>query len=484
MNFKGCHPKLHRIHWPSMRLLLDLIRRNLGFFLLATAAALGLRLTFVFFFPHLAGDTFVYGDIAKTWLNHGVFGFTGASGVRPTLIRLPGYPAFLAAVFSVAGQDHYGAVMMLQAVIDTGTCLVVCALALELMNERAAKAAYLLSALCPFTANYTAAPLTETLAICCAAHTLYYGVRGLRGLNQGRLETLLWLCCGLWTAAGAYMRPDGVMLLAPLGAVLLFYLVRRPGKRLTLVAGTLLLFTSLLPLAPWTVRNWKTFHVLEPLAPRYANDPGEFVPAGFNHWVRTWLADFVSVEEIYWPVTGDALPAGKLPQRAFDSPSEYEQTMTVIAHYNDQLDIDHSLDQEFEQLARQRVARHPVRYYLWLPFLRISSMWLRPRIEMLPVEPRWWEFSEHPSESMLAAALAGFNLALLAAAVIGWKRWDLGVYGVVLVGFVLLRSSFLGGLENPEPRYVLECYPVLLMYAGGGLARRKEPEVGEPSIAQ
>ena len=35
----------------------------------------------------------------------------------------------------------------------------------------------------------------------------------------------------------------------------------------------------------------------------------------------------------------------------------------------------------------------------------------------------------------------------------------------VLVAFVALRSLFLGSLENPEPRYTLECYPVIVLLA-------------------
>jgi hypothetical protein len=34
-----------------------------------------------------------------------------------------------------------------------------------------------------------------------------------------------------------------------------------------------------------------------------------------------------------------------------------------------------------------------------------------------------------------------------------------------LLTFVVLRSVFLGTLENPEPRYTLECYPVVLLFA-------------------
>jgi hypothetical protein len=35
--------------------------------------------------------------------------------------------------------------------------------------------------------------------------------------------------------------------------------------------------------------------------------------------------------------------------------------------------------------------------------------------------------------------------------------------------FVVLRSLFLGSLENPEPRYTLETYPVIIVLAAAGL---------------
>src|SRR6516162_7852788 len=113
------------LHWPSqfMKKLLNLVRQNWLFFLLATLAALALRFFFVFRLPHMAGDTWVYGDIARNWLNHGIFGVTDDGAIRPTLIRLPGYPGFLAAIFAVFGQEHYRAVLIVQALIDTNTCL-------------------------------------------------------------------------------------------------------------------------------------------------------------------------------------------------------------------------------------------------------------------------------------------------------------------------------------------------------------------------
>jgi 4-amino-4-deoxy-L-arabinose transferase-like glycosyltransferase len=453
-----------------MRQLFELVRRNWLFFLLATAAALALRLFFVLRFPHIEGDTFVYGDIAKNWLNHGVFGLTDNGAVRPTLIRLPGYPGFLAAVFAVFGQEHYRAVMVMQALLDANTCLVIAGIALEVMNARAAKAAYLLAALCPFTAMYAAAPLSETLAIFCVAHALYYGVRGLKALQNGQSAPLLWLPCGLWTAAGIYMRPDDGLLLPALGLALLVLLFRSSHRKQAVFAGAVLALASLGPLVPWTMRNWRVFHVWQPLASRYANDPGEFLPRGFNHWVRTWMADFVSVEEVYWKVSGEPVGPGTLPERAFDSRTQYDQTLELISRYNQQLYIDPELDAGFEQIAVVRENQNPMRYYCWLPFLRTADMWLRPRTEMLNIETRWWEFTRHEGESWFALAWAAWNALYLAAALRGWRRCRLGIAGWLLIGFVILRSFFLSSLENPEPRYVLECFPVVLALAGGAFA--------------
>ena len=337
-----------------MAKLIELVRRNWLFFLLVTIAGLALRLYFVFYHPHVAGDTWVYGDIAKNWLDHGIFGLTDNGEIRPTLIRLPGYPGFLAAMFAIFGREHYTAVMIVQAFIDTNTCLVIAGLALELMNVRAAKTAYLLAALCPFTASYVAAPLSETLAICCVAHALYYGVRGLKALEQDAPAVRLWAIAGFWTAAGIFMRPDNGLLLPAIGLALLAVFFRKANKKHVVFAGLLLAFTSLGPLVPWTVRNWRVFHVWQPLASRYANDPGEFLPRGFNHWVKTWMVDYVSVEEVYWKVSGDPIDPQQLPSRAFDSRPEYEKTLALIARYNQQLYIDPQMDDEFEETARVR----------------------------------------------------------------------------------------------------------------------------------
>src|SRR5437588_13018898 len=144
--------------------MLDLIRRNWRFFVIGSAAALVLRFLFLFRFPAVVTDSFVYGDIAKNWLQHGSYGFSGAD-ITPTYIRLPGYPAFLAFIFAIFGGDHYRAVLVTQMFVDIGTCFIIADMARRVISPRAAKATFVLAAVCSFLANYAAAALTETLEI-------------------------------------------------------------------------------------------------------------------------------------------------------------------------------------------------------------------------------------------------------------------------------------------------------------------------------
>src|SRR5258705_522362 len=99
---------------------------------LALAAGLALRLWFVARVARVGGDTLVYGNIARNWMQHGVYSLSASPSVPvPTLIRLPGYPLFLMACFSLFGVEHYTAVMYVQCVIDLCTCLLIAALFAE-----------------------------------------------------------------------------------------------------------------------------------------------------------------------------------------------------------------------------------------------------------------------------------------------------------------------------------------------------------------
>ena len=441
------------------------------YFLLVTLAAFALRFFFYIRFPHVTGDSLIYGDIAKNWLQHGIYGLSHAEGPRPTWIRLPGYPAFLAACFLLFGSEHYNAVLLVQIVIDVAGCFVIADLARRTVSPRAARFAFLLAALCPFTANYTVAPLAETLSIFFTALALDCAVAAFQAAEEGLTRWSAWMGCGIAVAAGVLLRPDGGLLLVALGVFLMWRIWQRPAVRARLFwAGALLLAVSLAPLAPWTVRNWRDFHRFQPLAPRYASDPDEFVPSGFDKWMRTWVVDYVSTEEVYWQVPGDDVDLHNLPSRAFDSAPEREKTQAIFNDYAKTHFVGPELNARFAELATERIKRAPLRYYVWLPALRIADMWLRPRTEMLPLNTRWWEYGNDTRSSVVATLWGALNLLFLFAAVMGLVRGPRPRYLALMLLFVLLRSAFLGTLENPEPRYTLECFPVVLLLGGAWLS--------------
>jgi 4-amino-4-deoxy-L-arabinose transferase-like glycosyltransferase len=476
--------------------VLELLRKNAWFFLGASLAALALRLLFVLRFPGIVDDSRLYADIATNWLQHGVYGVTDSGQIMPTFSRLPGYPTFLAAIFAVFGINNFRAALLIQTLFDVGTCFLVADLARRWLSHRAAKAAFLLAALCPFLANYAAAALTETLEIFFTTLALDLALFGFAGLfnengnaagNDLALKLTAWLGCGLSVGACILLRPDGGILFAAIGAYWLLLFLRLMISRRApsrggsaprlfpmLCTGVILAIGAFAPLVPWTVRNLHTMHRFEPLAPRYANDSDEVVMAGFSRWSKTWIADYTSVQEIYWNMPGDPINVASLPRRAFDSLQERHETAQLLADYNRDHDATPELDARFAALAAERIKTAPLRYYLWLPALRIADMWLRPRTELLPSDPRWWEFNDERPWLAVSIIFGLINLAYVGAAAAGLLRAR-DLFGVGLfVFFLLLRSLFLGTLENPEPRYTLELYPAVIVAAAATFVRKSD----------
>jgi hypothetical protein len=442
------------------------------FTVVALAGGAALRLWVIHAHPQIQGDSLVYGDIAANWLTHGVYGHSvghpsGPNTIEPTLVRLPGYPAFLALCFAVFGIANYAAVMYLQAIIDLGACLLIAGLAAKVCRQRgcgrrAGRIALLLAALCPFTANYVAAPLTETLSIFCVA----LGFRALAEVLEA--PRLLWtaLLIFSWSYA-ALLRPDGALLAVVLWVALIVYGRKSMGLastlRLAVIAGLL----SLLPFVVWTARNARTFGVFEPLAPRYANDPGEFAAPGFVRWVRSVAADLTSTSEIYWNGNSDRIDFGSLPARAFDNAAQYQETRHILKQYNATTTLTPELDAGFAQLARERIRAHPFRFYVTLPLLRLADMWFRPRVETLNGQLRWWQYAQHPAETRVAVFYGLLNLVYLIVAFFGALRWPR--LAGAMVAMIAVRSFLLATLEAPEPRYTLECFPVLIVLAAVAL---------------
>jgi 4-amino-4-deoxy-L-arabinose transferase-like glycosyltransferase len=350
------------------------------------------------------------------------------------------------------------------------------------VSRRAAYWALWLAVLCPFTANYTAEPMTETNSIFCVALGLFAAGRLIRATClRGRLPWGYLALTALALAGAILFRPDGGLLAAAIVPGIWWY-TRRRARRLSLRAALLCALLAALPLVPWTIRNYRVFHVFQPLAPRYATDPGESTLPGFVRWTKTWLMEYVSSPEVYWKGDDSPIDMKLLPSRAFDSAEEYRQTGQLISDYNVDCTDTPAIDARFNALAGQRINRHPFRYFVVLPVARVADMWLRPRTELItdssPFEAmnslipiRWWEWRQHPTGSLVAFGYGLLNALLLTMAVIGFIRRRVP-FAAMLCAYIIFRCLLLATMENAEPRYTLEAFPIVIVAAAVAIAPR------------
>jgi 4-amino-4-deoxy-L-arabinose transferase-like glycosyltransferase len=444
----------------------------------AVCAGLALRVYLVLKFPVAdTGDAPFYIELAWNWLKNGVYGFAVHGQLTPVDMRVPGYPAFLAAVFAVAGQSPRAA-MLAQVVVDLATCFVIALIAARLAPEssrrRVALAGLWLAALCPFTANYTAVVLTETLVIFLTA----LGILVLLQTDVGtahvaRARAFLanpWLLAGIVVGFGTLVRPETPLLLFAAGLVLLAKWWRPADWMKLTRAGVLLGLGLLIPLVPWAARNWRTLHDVQFLAPRYSELPGEYTPLGFTAWTNTWMWRFRDVYLTQWKVNEEEIAIDELPAYAFDSQDEKERMADLLDEYNEALTIDPSLDQEFREIGRERTERHPLRTYVKVPLLRTLTLWFTPRVELLPSSGHLWplreEWQDDRPDFLVTLGLSVVNFIYLALALVGaWLARRRPGWALLILFCVVRTLFFVAFVETPEPRYVLECFPAVIALA-------------------
>jgi hypothetical protein len=589
-------------------------------------------------------DGRMYAQIARNVLEQHVYSHETEAPYDPSFIRLPGYPLFLASIYTVFGHTNNGAVRVVQALIDTATCALVALLAFywqpdEKRKRATAIAALALAAVCPFTAIYAATILTEVpttflvLAMCLAATFALRERATTEDTEEAKDNTsskkphLWWLVAGLLGGLAVLFRPDSGLFAAAIGLTLVITGLRpiwsavasaarhrfgssaevsqsahdpKRRRRFALpahskylsrvfIAGTLFSLAFVVVLVPWTIRNARVFHLFQPLAPSHGEMPGEFVPRGYNQWLRTWLDDESYVSPFLWSLDSEPIDIDDVPPSSFDSADEKTRVAELLDEYNhppgaanpaqsqtsatpapqssptqtptpgaagsngqsiskptltsappqntnpeknakanansnansdaedagdegDQNDnssdqgdesdngADESdqaqtenhgpvemtpeIDAGFAQIARERIARHPFRYYVWLPLKRAHTMWFDTHSQywpfdgtLLPLEDLDYEHHQHIWLPLFAGLTGIYTLLGLAGA---WLLWDSRKFAarrwLLLVSLaIVLRLVLFSSMENPEPRYLVEFFPFLAILGGIAIARVPRP---------
>jgi 4-amino-4-deoxy-L-arabinose transferase-like glycosyltransferase len=485
------------------------MKRIFSHTVVALLAGLCLRLFFVFKFPFAPTDTALYEQLATNWLQHHVYAVTVNGALVRVDLRMPGYPAFLAIIYAISGRVGPDARLwatLVQSVADLGACLFTAGLAALLALLRPDPGSWRrvfivtlwIAALCPFTANYAAVPMTEVFAWFFTAAAFVSLIALIWSACGGKAalfktewatrhaESIFALASGFLIGMGTLFRPETPLLLV--AAWILFAFIWWKKRRFLFWTQLVVLSAigCALPLTPWAVRNAVTLHEMQFLAPKNLNMSGEFVPRGFMAWEKTWLFRMKDCFLVPWKLDGEVINLEDIPARAFDTPDERDRVAALLEQYNNDVTITPEEDAAFGQLARERTARHPLRTYLWLPVARAFTIWFTPRIELLPFSGKVFPIREAWREDPIdfSVTLSYFVLCVLYVALAIWGAWrlwrknsSLGLAVGLLLGYILLRTTFLTTLETPEPRYVLVCFPAIFALAGQVFVRTaKSPD--------
>lgn len=520
-------------------------------------------------------DGKLYAQIARNVLEQHSFSHASEPPYDPSLIRLPGYPLFLAGIYTFFGHYDNTAVRITQALLDTAACGLVALIAFywepdQKRKRNASIAALALGAVCPFSAIYVGTILTETPTIFLAVAMTLTATLAFRA-SSARKSALLWAATGLIAGIAVLFRPDSGLFAAAIGITLVATTFSRrhapkdgvensnDGRKKffrTLSFGAVFTLAFCLVLVPWTIRNERVFHIFQPLAPKHAEMPGEFVPRGYLTWLRTWLDDGRYIAPVLWSLDELPIKIDDFPDRAFDSVQEKAKVAELLEKYNhppqeedlsepsppidllnspnpdesqdnteesnaapnaspsdegqDQGDEEDQNDEEneavesdsqdqsanaaeqqfvemtpeidagFAEIARARIARAPLRYYLLVPARRAANLWFDTHSqyypfegELLPLEDLDYDTHQNIWLPLFAGLTWIYTLLGIAG---GWFLWrsrqfEARRWLLLVALMIFLRLGFFSTVESPEPRYVVEIFPFLSILGGIGLPR-------------
>ena len=168
----------------------------------------------------------------------------------------PVYPLFLGVIYRTVGH-HFTAVRVIQAAISTLMLFPLYALTRWALGASAATAAVALSAVYPAFIVYNGFILTEALAtalLVAAVWAVAYAWRATTATT--------WLVAGVLMGITILLRAELLVICVP---VVVLTLWRDRSRR---AVGLLLLYLAAVSatMAPWTIRNYRTFHRLVPVS--------------------------------------------------------------------------------------------------------------------------------------------------------------------------------------------------------------------------
>jgi len=231
-----------------------MISKNKSIFLIVAIAFI-IRFTLFLIVLEHPERTHLHLDTGSYWVpavnlieGHG-FSRKNEPPFIPDAYRTPGYPFFMAVVFSIFGRKPV-IIAFIQVVIGTMSALLTYLLGLKLISRPSSHKGTLCFALSLGPAIYTVFIMTETLFTFVFLSSIY-----ALTLYNDSLKKRWVITGGLLMGISILIRP--VTLFFPFAALFMIWAGRPDSRRRFISGGLLFLFAAVLTVAPWVMRNYR-----------------------------------------------------------------------------------------------------------------------------------------------------------------------------------------------------------------------------------
>jgi len=363
-----------------------------------------------------------YDAIARSLLNEGRI--EEADGRRAS--RAPGYPLFLAGLYSL-GFDDPRFVFAAQAALGALTCVLIALLGREFSRGAGVLAGFI-SAGYPFFVYFTGLLLSETL-FTLGLVGFFLGLQRLNAESSAPEWKRLGSAAALGCLAGILIHIRSAFLLCPVW-ILPFLLVRFRPRARVLCRWTVMVFIAGLALSPWVWRNYRLF--------------GRFVPTTLQMGESLYEANSPfadggpAMDRIPWEKVG----GGRFLARAGEDESE-------------RLRREYERDRFFRGEAWRFIRQNPERFAR-LAVTKLKRFW--------NVVPNYEPYRAMP---YMLISLVGYTpVMILAVAGLIAERRRPGSIAYILspvLYFTGLHMLFVGSI-----RYRVPTMPFVILLSGSG----------------
>ena len=415
-----------------------------GRLILVVAAGLLLRLA-LWWFNHdaapQAGDAQDYDGIAARLAERGEF--VSKSG-RPTSIRPPLYPAFVALIYRFAGMHNYAAVYAIQSLLNLATIWLVYRLGSAAYDRRVGLYAAVIFGFYPTFLAYEHLLLTEVLATFLLTAAILALVLG-RARNELRLSATAGLLFGL-----AALTRSATLLLMPFAAVWILCAWPETIRR-RCVAAAIIIAAFAATIAPWSYRNTRvqdTFTMIDVMGGRNA------MMGNYEHTPleRSWATIDIVEEERAWIRT-----------LRETYPREFQGGLSQG-----------KIDKLAMRYALNFMREHPD-LTLRRSLVKFFNFWQLEREIVAEAEHGFFGLSGRTALIASALLICGYYAACLFAAVFGAvlkPPSDSALHALLILCIAIPCAAHT--LIFAHSRYHLPLVPLLAIYAASAVVQRRE----------